>query len=264
MAFLALTSAQCDANSPLDETLMQLIRTNFDDHESRISAALAVGEAAIIDDFIGETGASGVSAAWTLGSAGAGNAPVIASQHQLQCPITTAGAGNFSVAVAAASRIRIQIAQEYVAVLQFRAYRAGANNDSYFMGWQDAAIGAVVGAVTDTSDMMGFYRDTGTGNWTFQCANGGVATTSTGIGTGTSWGVFRISVTCSATAGNRKIDVEHGTTEANLAAISGSPFTTNLTTQILRPVFGTAYSAAGGDVRVDYALAYTTGRPLAA
>jgi hypothetical protein len=36
MSFLALTSAQCDANSPGDETLFQLIRTNFDDHETRI------------------------------------------------------------------------------------------------------------------------------------------------------------------------------------------------------------------------------------
>jgi hypothetical protein len=38
MAFTALTSGQCDANSPLDETLLQLVRTNFDDHESRIKS----------------------------------------------------------------------------------------------------------------------------------------------------------------------------------------------------------------------------------
>ncbi len=36
MAFTALTSAQGDADSPLDETLFQAIRTNFDDHEARI------------------------------------------------------------------------------------------------------------------------------------------------------------------------------------------------------------------------------------
>lgn len=36
MAFTALTAAQTDANSPGDQTLMDLIRTNFDDHESRI------------------------------------------------------------------------------------------------------------------------------------------------------------------------------------------------------------------------------------
>jgi len=38
VAFLSLTSSQVDANSTLDETLFQLIRTNFDDLNTRIVA----------------------------------------------------------------------------------------------------------------------------------------------------------------------------------------------------------------------------------
>jgi hypothetical protein len=37
MTFVAFTSAECDSGSPGDETLVQKIRTNFDDHESRIT-----------------------------------------------------------------------------------------------------------------------------------------------------------------------------------------------------------------------------------
>jgi hypothetical protein len=261
-----ISASQVDANSVVDETLMDAIRLNLEDHEGRIAAAFAFGSSAIVDDFLNAGGTPGIwGDQWTVGFAGANNDPVSASQHQAQMPTNTAGAGNYSVITGSPSRIHIQIGQDYTAVLQFRARRAGTNNDSYFMGWQDAALAAsVVGSVTDVSDMMGFYRDTATGNWTFQCANGGVATTSTNIGTGASWGVFRITVTCSATAGNRQIAVEHGTTEAGLAAISGSPFTTNLTAQTLRPCFGQAYGTVGGDLRVDYVLAYPTGRPLAA
>lgn len=45
MAFTALTSAACAAGKAVTTTLMNLIRTNFDDHESR----LAVVEAATIE-----------------------------------------------------------------------------------------------------------------------------------------------------------------------------------------------------------------------
>lgn len=36
MAYSAITSGQTDADSPLDQTLMDLIRTNFADHETRM------------------------------------------------------------------------------------------------------------------------------------------------------------------------------------------------------------------------------------
>lgn len=43
MTFSALTSGQTDADSPLDQALMDLIRTNFDDHETRITANTGTG-----------------------------------------------------------------------------------------------------------------------------------------------------------------------------------------------------------------------------
>ena len=38
MAFTSLTAAQVDADSPINETLMDLIRTNLDDLDTRMSA----------------------------------------------------------------------------------------------------------------------------------------------------------------------------------------------------------------------------------
>jgi hypothetical protein len=266
MSYTSIAASQTDANSPVDQTLMDAFRTNLDDHESRILAAFAFGSNAIIDDFSGKAGTGGVAASvWNVDHLGGANDPVVTAQHQMQCPINTGGAGNYSVAYGADGKMRIAIAEEYVAVLQFRCYRAGANSDSYFMGWQDVGV-AGVNRLTNINNIIGFYRDAGTGNWTFQTAKAGVSATATGIGTGTAWGVFRITVTCSATSGNRKIDVSSGTTEANLAAISGSPFTdgTKIPTNTLQPCFGSAYVSAGGDLRTDYCLAYTTGRPLAA
>lgn len=266
MAFLALASTDCDAGSPLTETLVQQIRTNFDDHEARLLAISAFGSSQIVDDFMGKTGTTGIaSSVWNVDHLGAANDPVVTAQHQLQCPINLGGAGNFSVVYGADAKIRIDITQEYQAVIQCRCYRAGTNADSYFFGWQDVGL-AGVNRVTDVTDEIGFFRDAGTGNWTFQTAKAGVSASSTGIGTGTSWGVFRITVTCSATSGNRRVKVETGTTEASLAEISGSPFTdtTKIPTVTLQPCFGTAYATAGGDLRTDYVLAYTIGRPLAA
>ncbi len=43
MAFLSLTQGQVDADSPINETLMDLIRTNLDDLDSRIVGATSEG-----------------------------------------------------------------------------------------------------------------------------------------------------------------------------------------------------------------------------
>jgi hypothetical protein len=269
MSYTAISASQTLAGKPVDQTLMDAIRLDLADHETRLLAAFAFGNNAIIDDFDSKIGTGGVAASvWNVDHAGANNDPVVAAQHQLQCPINTGGAGAYSLVYGADGKIRIAIAEEYTAVLQFRCYRAGANSDSYFMGWQNVGL-AGVNRVTNVGDMIGFYRDGATGNWTFQLSKAAASVTQTNLLTGTAWGVFRLTVTCSATTGNRSIKVETGTTEANLAGISGSPFdwttySANIPTVSLQPVFGSAYQSAGGDLRTDYCLAYTAGRPLAA
>jgi hypothetical protein len=270
MAQIPIAASQTDADSPIDQTLMDAIRNNLDDHEGRISAAFAFGQSAIVDDFMGAPGTTGLtSALWSVSFNGAGNDPDVLNDatdmHHMRLHLATTGAGTYSLSVGAPSKMQILFSEEYVAVMQMRVKRGvGINDDSYFFGWNDAGLAATATSITDVSDMIGFYRDAATGNWTFSNSNGGAANTSTNIGTGTSWGVFRITVTCSATAGSRKIDVEHGATEAALAAISGSPFTTNLTTQRLRAAFGVAYLGNAANLRVDYVRAYTSGIPLAA
>lgn len=270
MAFAAFTSAEMDAASPWTETITQRIRTNFDDHEARILAISAFGNNGITDDFLTATGTAGVGGHWVGTGTGTGTYGVV-SEHQ--CRLLTAAAADSAMIRAATSRIQINLTEEYVAVMEMRVYKAGGTDDNFFFGWQDAALGDVAATVGDNTDRIGFFRDAAAAAWTFETSNtaggGGAGTTQAGVGTSTAWGVYRLTVTCSATAGNRQVKVEAGTTVANLTEISGSPFT-NATGDIpnavnLRPFFGVQrIGATNLDLRVDYCLAYTVGRPLAA
>jgi hypothetical protein len=47
MAFSAIAASDVDADSPITDTLMNVIRTNFDDHETRIKAASEAGAVTI-------------------------------------------------------------------------------------------------------------------------------------------------------------------------------------------------------------------------
>jgi len=265
MSYIAITASQTDANSPVDQNLMDTIRLDLADHESRLLAAFTFGNNSILDDFVTQQSASGVAASvWETG----GTAPDVVSQHQAR--VKGVGGGSFSIMAASPSKLQINIAEEYIAVMEMRVYKAAGTNDDFFFGFQDSALSSAAAAtVGDKTDMIGFYRDAAAADWFFRTANtagGGGSTTSGAIGVSTSWGIYRLTVTCSATAGNRQVIVEYGTSLAGMAQVSGSPFTTNLPTGVnLRPFFGVAPSVATTlDLRVDYCLAYLTGRPLAA
>lgn len=256
MAFTALTSAQCDANSPLDETLVQLIRTDLDDLNSRLSALESVSSNDIRDNF------STVvldSAAWSTAFVGAGTAvPDSTYEHSLTLD-SGGGIGDVAVIGANTTRFRCDIAEERTVIFEVRARLAGWSATNFFIvGLQDNAVGLGTTTLSDITDCIVIYSPN-SGQWTYRQALGGAATESVDFASTASWQVIRFEVTCSATAGNRKVTVF-----LNGTAI-GAPFTTNLPTARLRPV-AAAYKSGGGaacQTYLDYCLVYDQTRPLA-
>jgi hypothetical protein len=251
---------------------MDAIRQNLDDHESRILSVFAFGNNSIVDDFLDLiAGASAVHPdVWDRAGTGTGTYGVV-SQHQ--CKLLTAAAADSASIAAADGKVRFNLTEDYTAVFECRVYKAGGTDDNFFFGLQDASLGMVAATVADNSDRIGFHRDPAAAAWSFETANtgggGGAGTGVAGIGTSTAWGIYRITLTCSGTAGNRQAKVEAGTTLANMTEISGSPFTNAggdlPDTVYLRPYFGVQrVGATNLDLRIDYCLAYTIGRPLAA
>lgn len=67
MAFSAITSTQCDVGQPVTSTLMNKIRTNFNDHETRILATETglVIKTPITFEILGSLGLAGTSLSTT-------------------------------------------------------------------------------------------------------------------------------------------------------------------------------------------------------
>ena len=261
MAFLAFTSAQMDANSPLTETETQLIRTNFDDHEARISAAFTFSEESLVTDFL-TPGLTTLSAAWSAGFAGNSVMPDVyttGNNHLARTLVGASGAGNSAIATAT-TQMRLDITKEMVMVLWFRAKNVTDGALNLMAGLQDAALGTGSSTIcSDVSDMIGFIKGT-SGKWKLRIASGGASTEVDNLGTVNVWSTMKLTVTCSATAGNRKVDVEFDGTPYG-------PYTSNLTTTVLRPAFG-VHTASGVDPQfecdVDYVLWYLQSRPNSA
>lgn len=264
MSYTTILSTQTDADSPLDQTLMDAIRTNLDDHETRISSLFAFGNSGIIDDFLGKDAGAPDASSWVTYSPGGGSSATIkASNHTVNVIANgAAGAGIRGTD----GRIGIHMANhELTAVCQFRIKATVIGSDQLW-GWQDRALADTTTRATTRADCIGVMKGTGT-TWKFRFANGGTNTEVDSLGTPGSFGVWRITVTCSATAGNRVVRAQLGTTEANLADITGSPWTNTSsmpTGKYVQPSFFASDLGAGnGNWEIDYILAYTTTRPLA-
>ncbi len=259
MAWTAITSAQTDTDSPIDQTLMDLIRTNDQDHETRLNALSAVSSQDIRDDFIHAADSTAVnSVLWDVGESGAGSqTPVLIDEHTLKL---FKGANTAHSALSAAGeRVHIDLTEEYIAILEFRIKTA---NDigSYAIGFQDVAQAVGASAVaTDVSDFIGVVRGTG-GDWDIIIDKaGGGPTTSAGHGTQASWTKFKISVTCSATGGSQLVEVDVDDVSVGALATTFIP-----NTVVLRPVVAANEVTTGSqELHVDYVHAYFSGRPLA-
>lgn len=239
-----------DADSPLDQTLMDRVRTNDQDHEDRINSLVSVSSQEIRDDFISGTTAVD-SVLWDTGG---GTVPDIVTEHQMRCLRT--GSNSYSAVSATDERIHIDTSEVYVAVIEFRIKNPGGDADDIAVGFQDVAhvVASGTNVIDDTTDFIGVVRG-GASDWTIRVASGGTPTDRTGQGSQASWTKFKFSITCGASP-SVSIDVDD--------VSSGAAITTNIPTTILRPVAGISRVGTDMDLRVDYILAYFEGRPLAA
>jgi hypothetical protein len=254
MAFTNLTAAQTDADSPLDQTLMDLIRTNFTDLDTRVSAIEAFSDQDIRDDFFG--GATTIDTT-TWDSGGIGTFQRVA-EHQ--CFINPGGAGYRAIG-ATTERIRVNLTEEYVVIMEFRIYNSLNDVGATTVGLMDVAnTTAGAGVVTDTAFFIGVVANAGGGDWTIRVDDNTGPTDRGGQGTWNVWTTFKFTVTCSAVAGNRKVEVDTD------GVSSGAAITTDIPSTVdLYPVAGVNDpGAAGAQLRIDYYHCYFSGRPLAA
>src|SRR3990172_1447265 len=185
MAFTALTSAQCDADSPLDETLTQLIRTNFDDHEARINSTQLATENQIVDHFF----ISGLNTATWL-SAGQPNTFSMPSDgtHKIRIQSGVA-AGEFGILTSAVGKARFRLNQNQALYMEWRAFADQPSNapDNLMMGFQDGALTDVIGTIADQTDMIGFVMGTTAGQWKFRTAKAASASEDDDVASRAAW-----------------------------------------------------------------------------
>lgn len=264
MSYTTISASQTLAGAIVNQSLMDAIRNNLDDHETRISSLFAFGNNGIIDDFLGKDATAPDPILWTTSTGGGGTLIIDGTTHSA-IMTSSSGVGRYCVFRARDERLH-QAVQNYdmTTVLQIRI-KATTLATGFFHGWQDSTLADTgVGRVV-TNDCAGFIKGTGT-TWKFRFANGGAQTDVDSIGNPAAWGVLRITMTGSTVAASRILRVQSGTTEANLADITGSPFTNPANMPIgkyLHPSFAMDGNVASNVHAIDYVLAYTTTRPLA-
>jgi|SRR6267378_370565 len=264
MAYVRITDTQVAIGKPGTSSEMTTIRNNQDDFDSRISSLFAFGNSGIIDDFLGNDGSAPDAGSWVTVSGGGGSsATVQASSHSVNL---IANGGSISLIRAADGRIGMHMANhELTTVMQFRLKESFLGT-TFMLGWQDRSLADTGTRATTIANCIGLVKGTGT-TWKFRFANAGTNTEVDSLGAPGSWGVFRFTVTCSATAGNRVVRCQGGTTEAALADVAGSPWTNTTsmpTGKYLSPSFCPNDGGLGVcNFLIDYVLAYTTARPLA-
>lgn len=260
MAFLAFTSAQMDADSPWTETVAQLIRTNFDDHESRIGANESLSEAAIRDDFVYPSGSINTDI-WDISDAA--NVST-AQQPDHDVDLDNSGGVNFGAIAASVKKMRVDLDRDHSIVFECRhKSNQSDSTESWFFGLKDASIAATSSTIVTTNDnVIGFRQGTTANTYRAICAKAASSSTlQDDIGNASAWSILKITVVSTGSGAAITVRMYVNGTE-----VSGSPFTTlaNIPLLSLRPVLG---ESGGGGARIqtiDYCLAYWNARPLSA
>ena len=253
MAYVSLTSAQCDANSPLDETLMQQIRTNEDDLDARLQSFGTPSDQNIHDEFAGSVVDTDI---WTADVIGAGTVVQSPTTHLVTLTAGGAAVGNVANILAATKKIKIRMTQTQSVTLKCR-FKITTISQSYFIGWQ--TDGNTGGAADDTVDAVGIDYAAASQS-VFRNSKGAATTTSAALGNVAAWQVLQIDLdqTGSALTLNATLDS---------VAFSGMPITT---TNIPDTVTLYPVASSGGDggslcvVVIDYYYVFYNSQPLSA
>ena len=105
MAFTTITAGQTDANSPVDQVLMDLVRTNLDDLDTRL--AVAEGEGVTNGDSHDHSGGDGAALVSGSFTAGAVDQSAVGNNAVGQEELKTA-TGSFNSTIGASSSVDVE------------------------------------------------------------------------------------------------------------------------------------------------------------
>lgn len=269
MAYTTIAASQTDADSPIDQVLMDAIRTDLDDLNSRLQIIEAKSDSAIYDDFTETTilgtvaSAAGTDAqpyTWDVFASGAGTSPAISANpdHWLRLQVN----GGSSILTASAFRMRFDLDRDHTIVMETRLKCTSGTDADMFFGFQDDALPASLANNTDLSDAIAFVRGTNSNTLKFFTARASSTDSSDNLGDTSAWITLKIAVTYAGST--KEVRAYTGTTQANYVEVAGSPFTT--TTKHpnvrLKPWFGISGGGGSRTADLDYILAYWNARPL--
>lgn len=262
MAYTTIAPGQTDADSPLDQTLMDAIRTDLDDLNTRLGAIEAFSDQAIYDDFALSVINGDI---WTFGAAGAGTAPAVALPDHVCHMIVGSSATTYSGIFATAKKMAFDLSVDHTIAFEARLKHSSATTAEFLIGFQDQTLTGTRANNIDLSDMIGFVRGTNANTLKFTMAKASTAITAAdNLGTFyPNYATVKIVITFSGAT--KKVQAYTGTTQADYTEVSGSPFTdtAKIPDIALMPWIGLSNNSGGtADLYLDYALYYWLARPL--
>src|SRR5882672_10302096 len=138
MAYTVIAAGQTDADSPIDQNLMDALRLNGDDHESRIGVNEGVSDNAIRDDF---TGTAVDTDNWDVAT------NRIAAQDQQPdhvCHLVADAGANYAVISASTKRMRFDLDRDHTIIFEARIKESATNTSGKLFGFQDSSLAGSV------------------------------------------------------------------------------------------------------------------------
>lgn len=256
MAYTNISASQTDADSPLDQTLMDALRTNLDDHEVRIGTNEAQNLQAILDDFCAVDIDTDV---WILENSGVGasNPTIVSSEaHYVTPDPGTQNGVSYSNLRGTTNRMRVRLDRNH-AIKMDMILKATTPGQYLACGLQDIAMTGV-NASNDITDFIGIVHGSGgAANFRAVVQKAGAGTTTSGIGNSANWTRFIWTITVTGGGATLSVDLT-----MDGATVSGFPVSTNIpNTLTLHPVFATGGDTTPAEWLCDRFKAYWTSPP---
>jgi hypothetical protein len=239
MTYVRVVDPLLNSGKPGRSTDAKRLRDNQDDFDARLQVleALSIITTQDIRDHFVATTIDTTN--WTQVTGGSGTI-ALTGEHTLRLSSIGSGSTHKAYVHGTTSRLVIDKTEEYIAFMEARVKRVGNDFNSYIFGWNDTAVLDPI----DTTDFVGVIREPG-GNWSTKTSITAGSANTAAYSTATNWNVIQLRFTCSATAGNRKVE-----TYLNGSLFATLSDETKMPTATLVPVIGVS-SGGGGSVQLD-------------